>query len=74
MQGAPKTTDQLTGMVYEQFLSADLRELQMGCLPPQLAHETKYMLQGVFCLQVSVLYFDTVLRRFCILWLTKTLS
>ncbi|XP_064618431.1 recQ-mediated genome instability protein 1-like isoform X2 [Liolophura sinensis] len=55
IQGAPLTTDQLTGMVYEQFLSADLRELQMGCLPPQLAHETKFMLQGVFCLQVDSL-------------------
>ena len=39
-------------LVYEQWLIADLTELECSCLPQGLADHKKYQLTGTYSLQV----------------------
>lgn len=45
--------DKIKKLVYEQWLVADLTELGMQYLPPQVATAEKYSLSGHYCLQVN---------------------
>lgn len=52
-QSASLTQTQLNGLVFEQWLLADLREIGSKCLPDQTASTQKFQLNGVFALQVD---------------------
>eukprot|EP00105_Crassostrea_gigas_P014938 XP_011431787.2 PREDICTED: recQ-mediated genome instability protein 1-like [Crassostrea gigas] len=52
-QGVRLSQTQLNGLVFEQWLLADLREIGSKCLPDQIASTQKFQLNGVFALQVD---------------------
>lgn len=52
-QGVRLSQTQLNGLVFEQWLLADLREIGSKCLPDQIASTQKFQLNGVFALQVN---------------------
>lgn len=52
-QGIRLSQTQLNGLVFEQWLLADLREIGSKCLPDQIASTQKFQLNGVFALQVD---------------------
>lgn len=52
-QGVRLSQAQLNGLVFEQWLLADLREIGSKCLPDQIASAQKFQLNGVFALQVD---------------------
>lgn len=52
-QGVRLSQTQLNGLVFEQWLLADLREIGSKCLPDQIASTQKFQLNGVFALQMN---------------------
>ena len=53
LQGVPQLQDQINSLVYEQWLLADLHELETRCLPSSAISADKFQLSGAFALQVS---------------------
>ncbi|XP_078337038.1 uncharacterized protein LOC111101260, partial [Crassostrea virginica] len=52
-QGVQLSQTQLNGLIFEQWLLADLKEIGSKCLPDQIASSPKFQLNGTFALQVD---------------------
>jgi hypothetical protein len=52
LQGQGLTNDDINSQVYEQWLLADLHELETCCLPGEITTSQKFELIGTFALQV----------------------
>lgn len=54
-QDTQQTQAQINNLVYEQWLFADLHELQSKCLPEEVAASDKFQLSGYYALQIDSL-------------------